>query len=438
MKSLFKHLVIKILQNQVRRLIENNDLVVVGITGSVGKTSTKYAIATILQQRFQVLSGEGNYNSEIGMPLSLFNEPPPTKIINVISWIKLLYRNERQIKNGIGYEVAVLEMGADKPGDIKNFMSYITPDYGVVTAVAPSHVEGFGSVDNILREKWTLAQHSKTALVNIDFDILRQQAEKYSNALGQLYTYSTTVEADFTAQIEPVNKNSKVRSFEVSANLVNTNYQLETQLLAKHSIVSIVPAVALANLMGLSPSQIKKGVSDIKSPPGRLRLYPGIKDSTLIDDTYNANSTSMMAALEFLDELATHRRVAVLGSINELGNLSPSQHELVGRAVPEYADYLITIGADAKDYLVPAAIETGLHESRIKTFTSPVDAGQWLRKLVQPHDTVLFKGSQGQIYTEEALKHIIINDDIVSNLVRQSPNWVKQKKQYFDDVKHIY
>ena len=321
-------------------------------------------------------------------------------------------------------------MGADHPGDIASFMSYIKPDIGIVTAVAPSHVEGFGSVENILREKWLLAKNSDQAIINFDFDILQQHARQDSDV--KAVSYATTKQADYCVVNQLLDSSLGERRFEVQL----PDGQIEvfsTRLLAKHSLPALLAAIIVGVQLGVSMQVIKQAIKEVESPPGRLRIYRGINDSSLIDDTYNANSTSMIAALDFLGEVSGGRKVAVLGSINELGTMSCSEHELVGRHCSDL-DHLVTIGDDAKNFLVPAAIKAGLSPEKITSHESPVAAGLQVRDVIKPGDWVLFKGSQNQVFAEEALKQVLESQGDIPDLVRQSNYWLGKKHAQFPDI----
>lgn len=431
MKIWFKSIITSILSYQVKTLLARNEVQVIGITGSYGKTTTKSAIQTVLSQKFRVLAHDGNYNTEVGLPLSLFEQAIPKYITNVFTWIRILWQNQKKLSKPFPYEVVVLEMGADAPGDIANFMKYIKPDIGVVTAVAPVHTEGFGSVENILAEKWLLAEGSKSALVNVDFDLLAEKVTE--SALESIVTYGIS-QGDFRVIQNSINQ-SLVR---MVATIVTPTSKLKvtTNLVGRHALSAVVASIAVATKLEMSATDIEAGVAAIKPFPGRMNPLPGLHGSVIIDDTYNASADTMIAALQALfkgSQSSAGRRLAILGSINELGSLSEAEHMRVGQECA-HLDLLVTIGASANNYLLSAALDAGLPPAYAKGFNSPVEAGIYVASRLRSGDTVLVKGSQDQVFAEEATKLLLEAGTDRSQLVRQSESWLARKHSQFPDI----
>ncbi len=430
MKNILKSLIVSILTWQVKRLINRHQPKIVGITGSYGKTTTKQAVATVLQTKYRVLYRQGNYNSEIGLPLSIFGQSVPNSLSDVLAWLKLLQSNEKIIAGEFPYDVIVLEMGADHPGDIASFMSYIKPDIGVVTAVAPVHTEGFGSVENILAEKWFLALGSKKAIVNIDNRLIKQQLEQ-SQGLDVI-TYGLK---KGSYNMTEINFNPDSATTEITIQTPKSGLvKLQSSLIGEHSYYAVLAAAVIGYEFKLTTEQIQRGVYSIKSSPGRMQLLRGANDSILIDDTYNANADSMIAAVNSLDSFRSHRIIAILGSINELGELSEFEHRRVGGAL-RGVKYLVTIGEDARIYLADEARRIGMIKSEnIISCDSPVKAGRVVLDLLEPNDVVLAKGSQNGVFAEEAIKILLLDKNDSAKLVRQSSVWINKKKEQFSDI----
>jgi len=188
-------------------------------------------------------------------------------------------------------------------------------------------------------------------------------------------------------------------------------------------------AAAVADMLDVKRADITKGLPTLSPFPGRMQILPGTKGTTLIDDTYNASPISVKAALDVLYAARTKQRVAILGSMNELGDYSEQAHVEVGKYCdPKKLDVVVTVGKDAKQWLAPIARERGC---AVRTFLNPHEAGAYVCGRLEKGAVVLAKGSQNGVFTEEALKPLLANRGDEAKLVRQSPYWLKRKAQQF-------
>lgn len=421
MRNVLKNVVRKQLEGYAVRLIETHKPQVIAVTGSVGKTSTKLAIAHILKKKYSVLVHEGNYNTEFGLPLSLFELQTPAKTTDAKAWMKIFADMRRKLKEDYPYDIVVLEMGADAPGDIQNFMRYITPDIGVVTAVAKVHMEEFKTADAILREKWALADNSRKVYYNHDDNRLNTAARDLSDAEG--YGLSRT---DNWADLKQFNGEN---GWSVTMHLGSMSTDMDLPVVARQSVYSIVAASAIANQLGLDADEIRERVSSWPQPSGRMHLLSGVNDSLILDDSYNASPYATVAALDALRHFEG-RHIAIIGTMNELGDYETAGHRLVGKHANNL-DLLVTIGDVAELYLAPAATEHGLSPKKVKHFSSPYEAGQYVAKQLQPGDNVLVKGSQNGVFAEEAIKFLLADASDADKLVRQSREWMDEKQRQF-------
>lgn len=419
MKKLARHLVLLVLAWQVGRLYKKHGFKVVGVAGSIGKTSTKLAIANVLQQKYRVQYQEGNYNDLITVPLIFFGQPLPS-LLNPVAWLRTFVRNESAIKGDYPYDVVVVEVGTDYPGNVVAFGKYLRCDIGVVTAIAPEHMEFFGSIEQVAKEELAIAGFSKQLIINQDLC-----DQKYTSQLSsQFLTYgskSTYYQiSNMTSSGFSVLRNAK-QWLKVSA---------AVEAMAQR--YSITAAAAVAEQLGLSDEQILKGAKTIQPVSGRLQRLPGVQGSTIIDDTYNASPDAVIAALDDLYAAKANYKVAVLGSMNELGEYSPEAHNRIGRHCdPQKLDLLVTIGADANDYLAPVAQKQGC---QVQTFSSPYAAGGFVKKNLKPGSLILVKGSQNNVFAEEAVKLLLANPADTTKLVRQSQDWLVKKRKRFSDA----
>ncbi len=421
MKKLAKRMVAAVLGYQVRKLQAKNDFKVVAVAGSVGKTSTKLAIAQVLSTKFKVRYQNGNYNDLVSVPLIFFGETLPN-LFNPLAWLGVFWRNQRQLKRRFPYEVVVVEVGTDKPGDIEEFKAYLKADLGVLTAVTPEHMLLFKDMAAVAREEFGLADLAAKLIINADMIEPKYHRDRRVDA-----TYALSQAADL--QLTNLKFDGLNSSFDV---LWRGKHLLkaEHEAIAEPRLYSAAAAIAVAAELGLTPAQIKAGLDLIKPVNGRMQQLAGVKHSTIIDDTYNASPEAMKAALATLYRLPAKQKIAILGNMNELGDYSKQAHEEIGRlCLPDELDQLVTIGADANDYLATAAEAKGC---KVNRFDDPVAAGEYLKEVIKDGGLILAKGSQNGVFAEEAIKPLLANAADRKKLVRQTPAWLKIKSKQFN------
>lgn len=410
-----------VLEWQILRLRKKHKFTLVAVAGSVGKTSTKLAVAKVLAAAGPVRYQEGNYNDRLTVPLVLFGQEEPG-IFNIPAWVRILLANERLLKAPQKFKIAVLELGTDGPGQMKDF-AYLKPEIGVVTAVAEEHMEQFGTLDTVAEEELSVFEYAKTVLVNVD-----AVDEKYLR--GRTYkAYSTHRPADFTVKGSALSERHKLAGRKLELTLEGAKVTAHVRLLGKQAESIGLAAASVASLTGLTPKEITRALEDLPYVPGRMQVLDGRNGSILIDDTYNASPMAVKAALDVVYASSAEHRLAVLGSMNELGEVSERAHTEVGAYCdPKKLDMVLTIGAQAKQYIAPAAAAKGCV---VKTFDSPYAAGLYLKGNLPSAAVVLFKGSQNGVFAEEALKQVLADSSDAKKLVRQSASWQKIKQSQF-------
>lgn len=418
LKNAGRSLVCGILEAQVRRLRRKNDLKVVAVVGSIGKTSTKLAIAQVLKSSAKVVFQTGNYNDRVTVPLVLFEQPLPA-LWNAFAWTVVFIRNELKLLKKYPYQYAVLELGVDHPGEMQQF-AYIQPDLLVVTALTEEHIEQFGSLEAAAREELVSAGFSKRVLVNADDSpaAFLKHLEYVSYGLNKsLVFYASTKPAE------------RLEGQHGTFNLAGHTIAAKIPLLGEQGLKIALGAAAAADMVGLSLEQITKGLTVLHPVSGRMQVLAGIKDSILIDDTYNSSPAAVKAALDVVYGAKAKQRIAILGSMNELGGFSKEAHRFVGEYCdPKKLDLVVTIGQEAEKYLAPVAIKAGC---RVESFLSPADAGKFVAEQLVHGAVVLAKGSQNRVFAEEALKPLLKNHTDAAKLVRQSAYWMNIKRQQF-------
>lgn len=403
MKKLARNFVAAILGHQVRKLCKKNQVKVIAVVGSIGKTSTKLAITEVLKAGFKVRSQEGNYNDLVTVPLVFFGEDLPS-LFNPLAWAKTFKRNQRQIKKNYPYQIIVLELGSDGPGQIAEFKKYLNLEIGVTTAITPEHMAFFANLDEVAQEELAVSQFSSLLLINKDLC-----DQKYFKDLSNCLTYSLKDGADYNL----------------------SSLGIDTAGLSVAEQYSRIAAAAVATKLGMDKNQIKDGLKNVKPPSGRMQRLAGVNNSVIIDDSYNSSPDAVKLALNTLYELKAPQKIALLGNMNELGDYAKKAHKEIGEYCdPKKLDLVVTLGPEANQYLAPAAEAAGCV---VQKFDSPYEAGEYIKDRIKNGAAILVKGSQNKVFAEEAIKSFLTDPTDTKKLVRQSENWLKIKRKAFKE-----
>ena len=418
MKSIFKFIIGKILAIKAKQYLCKHHTQVIGITGSIGKTSTKEAIYKILKDRFNVHSSKKSFNTEFGLSLAVLQEEK-SGFSSPMAWLKILHRVFFKPKDI--YRKMILEMGADKPGDIKKLVKIAKPNIGIVTFIAPVHLDvgQFNDVAEIAKEKGTLIKslsRDGMAILNYD-DMLIRDMSTSTNKM----TFGVTKGADVLAK--DIKSTSKQLHFTVEYQGQSQRFSIP--VLGKFQIYVFLSSIATALYLGVSLAECAEALSDFTLPPGRMNPIAGVNRSMIIDGSYNASPVTTKRALELLDELNADRKIAALGTMNELGEISKEAHLTIGRQASDVADILVAVGSEAVT-IKQGAIDKGMDESKIFTFLDSEEAGHFLKNELGPRDLVLVKGSQNRVRMEKLVKIIMAQPEKAPQLLcRQSEIWQK-------------
>lgn len=346
---------------------------VVGITGSVGKTSTKEFIAGVLSEKYNVLKTEGNFNNEVGLPLTV-----------------LRIRDE--------HEVAVLEMGISDFGEMHRLSKIAKPDICVMTNIGQCHLEFLGTREGILKAKseiFDFANEKAAVFVNGDDDMLITVPERN----GKKPVHFGLSEDNDVYATDVENRGlfgSEAKVHVKTADGAEEGFAVSVPLPGGHMVYNALAAAGVAKELGLNTEQIQSGIAAVKPVGGRSNIIRAEK-YTLIDDCYNANPVSMEAAIDLLN-MALTRKVAVLGDMFELGENSDALHERVGKyAMEKDVDMLLCVGENSK-FMYEAALkkkEEMLSSTKIHYFATREDLESVVESLLEEKDTVLIKASHG-------------------------------------------
>lgn len=396
------------------------------VSGSVGKTSTKTAIATVLSRKYRVRLHEGNHNTPMSVPLAILGVPYPENVRSFSAWRQALKAAQARVITPTDVDVIIQELGADHPGDIEAFGKYLRPYMAVVTAVTPEHMEFFKTLDAVAHEELATANFSQLALINRD-DIDGRYAEYLTNA--NLDTYGTTAAAEYRFEEQEFAIGQGHKGMFIAPELPD-GIQVTINVLGEHNVRPAIAAATVGLKLGLNPGDIAAGLAQIAAIPGRMNLLRGLNGSTIIDDTYNSSPVAVESAVQTFYSIQAPQRIAILGDMNELGDSSAAEHEKIGKLFhPDMVDWVITVGEQSGKYLASAAHANGC---QVKSFMSAVQAGAFAHSVLDQGALVLAKGSQNGGYLEEAVKILLLDQNDISRLVRQSPAWMATKEDFFE------
>lgn len=422
-----KKLLERLLSYLTKKIIKKYQPKVVGITGSIGKTSAKEAIFSVLKTKFNVRKNIKNYNNEIGVPLTVIGAYSAGR--SLVGWLNVFLQGVNLIiKKDKNYpEILVLEMGADHPGDIEYLVNMVECYVGVVTKIAPVHLEFFKTEENIAKEKGKIVTHlakESFAVLNFDDDKIKAMPK---NIKAQIISYGYDEQADVRA-IELENQG---QGLDLQGLKFKLSYQGSTvpmilpKVIGAHQIYAAMAAGAVGKAFDMNLIEIAEGLKNYRSPKGRMNLITGKNNSLIIDDTYNSSPQAAEAAVESVAKLKieqANQKVAIMGDMLELGEISKQAHYDLGKKIAESGFNVGIFVGQYKDDMARGAQENGLEN--VLTFKTSEEAAQKLKEGVDNNDILLVKGSQGA-RMEKIVKALMAKPDEAKKLlVRQSADWL--------------
>ena len=345
------------------------DIPVIGVTGSVGKTSTKDIIASVMATKYNVLKTQGNYNNEIGLPLTIL-----------------------RLKD---HDALVLEMGMSAWGEISLLTKIAKPTTGVITIIGSSHIGELGSRENILKAKLEILEglnETGALIINNDNDLLNKWNINNDDTHKHI-TYG--IENKSMLNAENIHIMDNESSFKIEIN--NEKYKIEVPVSGKHFVYNSLAAIAVGLEHNIDIDNIIKGISNFSLTKNRMEIIKNKVNATIINDCYNSSYESVKAALEYISSIKANRKIAVLGDVLELGEFSKEMHQKMGEEViNNNIDILITVGKEAKTIANTVKNE----KIEVYSFDNNVDAINLLKELIQENDVILVKASNGMHFIE--------------------------------------
>ena len=359
-------------QNKIK---SRNDLNVIGITGSFGKTSTKFIVSTILSQKFNVLTSPESYNTPMGL----------SKVIN----------NDLDAN----HEVFVAELGARQIGEIREVAELVQPKIGIITNIGPAHIETFKNIDNIMKTKYELIEELPTdgvAVFNYDNEHIKKLADKTFKE-KMLYGLEDTDNLNMYAD------NIVVSEFGSSFTLKDdegNSVECTTKLLGKHNIYNILAGACVGKILGFSFEEISKGISDIEPVEHRLNIINPGTGVIIIDDAFNSNPIGTKAALDVLSQFKEGKKIIVTPGMIELGEMEVPANREFGVNIGKVCDYVILVGKKRTEPIYEGLMETNFNKENIFVVNNLEEATAQIGKIAKAKDVVLFENDLPDNYSE--------------------------------------
>ena len=437
-RQIIKKIIVSILLWEAKLVISKYKPRVIAITGSVGKTSTKDAIYSVLSNFYFIRKSTKSFNSEIGVPLAILGCPNAWN--DPIAWLKNILEGLLLICLPNRYpEWLVLEVGVDKPGDMDLITSWLKPDVVVVTRLSkvPVHVEFFPSPEAVFHEKGKLVRAVKPDGVVIlnadDEDVIAFRNLTSSKTMlfsaggssGGLIGPDLNA-SDYSVFYETEDDVEVPAGIRFSVRFGDKSVPVEIRgSLGAHYINTGLAALLVGLSQGLDLDKLAVALSQVDRAPGRMKILSGTKKTTLIDDSYNSSPVALSAALDALAAVKTKRRIAVLGDMLELGKYSVDEHKKAGAHAAKCAQMLVTVGVRARSF-AEGALENGMKEAKITRCEDSRNAAEFLKNTVKKGDVILIKGSQSM--RMERVTAALLSEPHKAGrlLVRQEDEWLKR------------
>ncbi|MCK9272139.1 UDP-N-acetylmuramoyl-tripeptide--D-alanyl-D-alanine ligase [Candidatus Gracilibacteria bacterium] len=428
-----KKILLKLLQISARKVIEKHKPIVIGITGTVGKTTTTHFIYEFMSSLFgdSVYMSPYDYNGEYGLPLTVLQSKSPNR--NLLLWILVFIKSFllRFSKNYPKY--LVLEYGIDHPGEMDFILGVAKPDYGIILNISENHLLQFPHFEDYVNEKLKLPLNSKNIIYNKD-DIKLNEAFSKNHHENLLSFGISSKNADLVA----FNIVSDINNLKFDLEYKGHVHSLKYNLIGEFQTYNILPAFALGAMLGVEIEKIKEIMSNINPQKGRGVLLKGANNSIIIDGSYNGGCVAIGAGIGYMDSLeGDFFKILFLGDMRELGDESKKLHlQLANRIINSKIDKVVIVGEEMKKYAYEDLVKH-LGEENVSWFMSSRQAGRKIREIIastSKQSVIFVKGSQNTIFLEEGIKEFLYDIRDASKLCRQGHHWMKKKDDFFNNA----
>lgn len=434
MKKIFRILLAEILALLAYGVLSRYKPRIVMVTGSVGKTSTKDAVACALSSRFFIRASEKSYNSEFGVPLTIFGAKNPWS--SLFGWLGVFKKALGLLLLPNHYpNCLVLEVGADRPGDLAKILRIVSPDAIVITRLpeVPVHVEAYASPEQVRDEEFSPAyalQAAAPLILSADDPFAVAMSRRIP---ARVFSYGTDASAKVRlSHIGYAYEGHRVLGMKAELKIAgkdgasaHSGELVVKGSVGEHQCLPAAAAVACAAAFDISLEEALAALTAYVPPPGRGRLLEGKHGSVLLDDSYNASPAAVVSALETLGDFPyTKRRIACLGDMLELGRYSVAEHERIGELAAKQCDLLLAVGIRSRA-IAAKARASGMSEGQVLTFDDARAAAEALEAVVAQGDAILIKGSQS-VRMERIAEALLADPSDITSLVRQEHEWKKR------------
>ncbi|MBI2039134.1 MAG: UDP-N-acetylmuramoyl-tripeptide--D-alanyl-D-alanine ligase [Candidatus Niyogibacteria bacterium] len=429
--KILKHIIVAILTLEAKLILKKYQPRIVAVTGSVGKTSTKEAIFCVLARKFNARRSEKSFNSELGVPLAVIGAP--NAWYSVFGWLANIFAGLKLLVLRRPYpDILILELGADRQGDIARLADWVRPDIAVITPIGevPVHVEFFAGPEDVAQEKAKLAEAltaKGTAVLNgDDLTVLEMRDKTTAKVITVGFGEDSMMRASEYKLVartggSPAGGHPDGITFKADYEGSSVPVRLH-DVFGKQIVYAALSALGVGVAMGMNLIEAAEALSTYAAPAGRLKLIKGEKETWILDDTYNASPLAAHAALDVLKDFPARRKLAVLGDMLELGKFTIEAHRAMADHAKECADIVFTVGPRAK-FIADELSAHGFDAEKLQRFSSAEEAGHALEKIIQPGDLILVKGSQS-MRMERIVEEIMADPaEKEKLLVRQEPEW---------------
>lgn len=422
MKRFIKNAVSFLLKELAKRKIRKTGAKVIAITGTVGKTSLKEAVAFALENDFRIKKTSKNLNGFFGLPLDILNQPFSSVATN--KWPIVLFKCFLDlIRSKEKYDYYILEFGVAEPKEMDYLLSICKPYISTITNIYPAHVQNFlGGFEEYKEQKIALVNNTKVeGFVVLPFSL--KNLEDFSQVKTDIITYGENANSDYKILTPEATLNGI--DFVLSTNNGEKVRIKNQSILGEEYIESFTATVTICDILGLDLTVVAERLETFKLPAGRLNLIEGIKSSIILDGSYNSSRYSTISGLKAL-ALFSQTKIACLGDMRELGDFTKTEHEKVAESVAKIADVVILVGPLTQKYLLPKVIELGFKKENIFHFLSSEKAGKFLADYIKGGEAILVKGSQNTILMERVVFEVMKDKARSKELLcRQDEYWDK-------------
>ncbi len=430
MKEILKQILVFVLHKLSALVIKKYNPKIIGITGTVGKTTTKDAVYTALSRFESVRKSQKSFNSELGIPLTILDSDNPGR--DMLGWIRVIIDGLVMLVFKSPYpKWLVLEVGTDKPGDIAMITKWLKTDITIVTKLSkvPVHVEAFGAPEYLFEEKGNLVKALKPGgalVLNADDD----DVMAYKNLSEEkVLLFGEKLGSDIRSSEYQIIYDEHKLPHGVEFSIIIGDAELHKVALAdtlgEQNISHVLVALLVINDLGFDVRLAANLFKSEHPTPGRMRLLDGLKGSLLIDDSYNSSPVALEEALKTLKSVKIsrgHRKIAILGDMLELGRYTVDEHKKMGERASKSANILVTVGIRSR-YAAEVALIGGMSEGKVFQFDDSLEAGMFMKDLIKEGDVILIKGSQG-VRMEKCVEELMAKPEYKEKLlVRQSADW---------------